>query len=220
MSDKFILIGAGAQGRVSLDILEDSGYEVTGFLDDNETVQGKEINGKKVIGTTDCVHHLVKKNYRFIITVGNNYIRELIFKKLQLELSSYGNIIHKSSVILKSSSTGYGNMIFANTFIGSNSRVGNHAVINNGCIVEHDCTVGDFSSLSPGCRMGGRVSIGRGSFISTGVTLSSRVKIGENAIIGAGSVVVEDIPSGVLAYGVPARIIRKISREEMWERLL
>ena len=36
-----------------------------------------------------------------------------------------------------------------------------------------------------------------------------RVHIGSDVMIGAGSVVLQDIPDGVLAYGVPAAVIRK-----------
>jgi len=35
------------------------------------------------------------------------------------------------------------------------------------------------------------------------------VHIGDGAVIGAGSVVVSDIPAGVLAYGNPARVKAK-----------
>ena len=34
--------------------------------------------------------------------------------------------------------------------------------------------------------------------------------IGDNTVIGAGSVVVHDIPAGVLAAGNPCRVIRQL----------
>lgn len=37
------------------------------------------------------------------------------------------------------------------------------------------------------------------------------VTIGEGAIIGAGSVVTNDIPSHVIAVGVPCKVIQKIN---------
>ena len=40
------------------------------------------------------------------------------------------------------------------------------------------------------------------------------VTIGDGAVIGAGSVVTHDIPAGVLAYGVPCRVIREITKED------
>jgi acetyltransferase EpsM len=217
---KIVLIGCGAQGRVALDILEDSGIKVFGFLDDNDSLRRGKINNKPIIGKIHKAREMSEKGYKFIICIGNNHVRKGISQKLKLGKSSYVNIIHRSSVVLKSASVGYGNMIFANTYIGSNAQIGNHIIINNGCVIEHDCILGDFASLSPGCCMGGRVTIGAGAFISTGVTIKPRIAIGANSIVGVGSVVVKDIPECVLAYGVPAKVIRRISPGEMWDRLL
>lgn len=215
-----ILIGASSQGRVTLDVLEDGGIEVAGFLDDNELLIGKDINGKKVLGKIDKVKEMSKSGCKFIICVGNNYLRKTICARLDIGDSSYGNAIHPSSVIFKTASVGYGNMVFANSFIGSNARIGNHVIVNNGAFIEHDAVISDFANIGTGCCMGGRVIINEGAFLSVGVTLGPRVTIGANSIIGAGSVVVKDIPAGVLAYGIPARVIREVSPTDMWERLL
>jgi acetyltransferase-like isoleucine patch superfamily enzyme len=40
------------------------------------------------------------------------------------------------------------------------------------------------------------------------------VTIGSGSVIGGGSVVVHDIPAGVLAAGNPCRVIRKITPED------
>ncbi|MBN4049725.1 N-acetyltransferase [Bacteroidales bacterium AH-315-N07] len=52
--------------------------------------------------------------------------------------------------------------------------------------------------------------IENGASIGTSSTILCGVTIGENAIIGAGSVVTRDVPSNVIAVGVPAKVIRKI----------
>lgn len=53
-------------------------------------------------------------------------------------------------------------------------------------------------------HIGGNCWIGAGALIMPGVT------IGENTVIGAGSVVTKDIPSGVVAAGVPCRVLHPI----------
>lgn len=40
------------------------------------------------------------------------------------------------------------------------------------------------------------------------------VTIGSGTVIGTGSVVVKDIPSGVVAAGTPCRVIRKITDDD------
>ena len=58
-------------------------------------------------------------------------------------------------------------------------------------------------------RVGDNVWIGGGVRVLPGVT------IGNNVIIGAGSVVTKDIPDGVIAFGNPCRVHRKLTEEEL-----
>ena len=51
-----------------------------------------------------------------------------------------------------------------------------------------------------------RVSIGAGCWIGAGAVVMA--DIGQDSIVGAGAVVTRPIPSGVVAVGMPARVIR------------
>nr|WP_330399041.1 hypothetical protein [Lachnoclostridium sp. An76] len=42
-----------------------------------------------------------------------------------------------------------------------------------------------------------------------GVIIMPGVTIGDNVVIGAGSIVTKDLPSNVVAYGNPCRVIRE-----------
>lgn len=55
------------------------------------------------------------------------------------------------------------------------------------------------------------VHIGDRVWICSNVTVCPGVSIGNDSVIGARSVVTRDIPSGVLAYGVPCRVVRPIT---------
>lgn len=54
------------------------------------------------------------------------------------------------------------------------------------------------------------VTIGNNVWIGGSTTILPGVTIGDNVTIGAGSVVVKDVPSGVVAVGNPAKVIKKI----------
>jgi len=43
------------------------------------------------------------------------------------------------------------------------------------------------------------------------------VTIGQDTVVGAGAVVTEDLPAGVVAAGVPARVLREISERDRVE---
>lgn len=77
------------------------------------------------------------------------------------------------------------------------TEIGEYVTVGHGAIV-HACTVGNY------CL------IGMGSIVLDGS------EIGEYTIIGAGSVVTggKKIPSGVLAIGSPAKVIRELTEEE------
>jgi serine O-acetyltransferase len=51
-------------------------------------------------------------------------------------------------------------------------------------------------------RVGDNVSVGAGAVVI------GPVYIGSNAIIGANSVVTRDVPENVIAFGVPAKVIK------------
>ncbi|MDE6410114.1 MAG: acetyltransferase [Muribaculaceae bacterium] len=64
------------------------------------------------------------------------------------------------------------------------------------------------------------VEIGSRAWIGEGVMILPGVKIGEGAVIGAHSVVNRDIPSGCIAVGSPARVIKKYNNiSKRWERI-
>ena len=75
--------------------------------------------------------------------------------------------------------------------------------------VEHDCIIDDFASVSAGVVMGGKVIIGKYSAISLNATIFDRIVIGENSVIGAASLVTKNVPSNVLFYGNPGKVIKK-----------
>lgn len=68
--------------------------------------------------------------------------------------------------------------------------------------------------------MGGRVTVATGAFVGVGAVLNPRVTIGARSVIGAGAVVTCDVPAGMLAYGVPARVVRPVDPDRDWPRLL
>ena len=68
--------------------------------------------------------------------------------------------------------------------------------------------------IEPGLRSRGLqynrdVHIGNDVWIGAGAVLVPGVRIGDGSVIGAGSVVTRSIPSSVIAYGNPCRVIRE-----------
>lgn len=98
--------------------------------------------------------------------------------------------------------------------IGKRSNVQDLSVVHVGysdpVVVGDDVTIGH-ACIIHGCKIGNNVLVGMGT------TLMNGVVVGDNTIIGAGSLVTEgkQIPSGVLAMGRPAKVIRELTEEEI-----
>ena len=58
------------------------------------------------------------------------------------------------------------------------------------------------------------INRGDNCWLAGNVTVCGGVTIGNGCVIGAGSVVTRDIPDGVLAAGVPCKVIRPITKED------
>ena len=58
------------------------------------------------------------------------------------------------------------------------------------------------------------VKIGNNVWVGAGVHINQGVTRGDNTIIGSGSVITKDIPSNVIAAGVPCKVIRSITEAE------
>jgi maltose O-acetyltransferase len=71
--------------------------------------------------------------------------------------------------------------------------------------------VGDVSARRAGWESALPIVVGDNVWLAANVLVCAGVAIGDNAVIGAGSVVLNDIPAGVLAAGNPCRIIRRLA---------
>jgi carbonic anhydrase/acetyltransferase-like protein (isoleucine patch superfamily) len=97
--------------------------------------------------------------------------------------------------------------------IGERTNIQDNTVIHgeDGCptIIGRDVTVGH-SAIVHAAIVGDRVLVGMGA------VLLSRCRIGSDTILGARALVTEEveIPSGVLAIGMPARAKRALTDQE------
>ena len=110
--------------------------------------------------------------------------------------------------------------------IGKNCKISSHTFICEGVHIEDNVFIGhnvtfindrfpratrdDGSLQTEEDWKVEETRIKKGASLGSSVTVLCGVTIGERSIVGAGSVVLKDIPDGVIAAGNPARILRKI----------
>ena len=92
-------------------------------------------------------------------------------------------------------------------FIGDGALIGHNVVL---ATLNHAMSPHNRSTMIPApIRIGKNVWIGSNAPILPGVT------IGDGAIVAAGAVVTRDVPENTIVGGVPARIMRHLSKEEL-----
>jgi serine O-acetyltransferase len=87
-------------------------------------------------------------------------------------------------------------------------------IIGDDCIVRQGVTLG-IRSLD---RRDEAPVLGRGVNVGAGAKILGRVVIGDGAAIGANAVVLEDVPAGAVAVGVPAVVTAKRARRRTVSR--
>lgn len=201
---RLLLAGAGGHGRVVADLAELLGYETIAFVDD----RWPEITRNHrwpVIGAVGDLARLRADYDEGLAAIGSNQARLAVDQALA-ELSFMRPVlIHPRAIVSRYARLGSGSVVFANVVVNAFAAIGEAAILNTACTVDHDCRLGDGVHVSPGAHLGGQVEVGDCSWIGIGASVRECVRIGSRSVIGAGSAVVSDIPSGVVAVGVPAR---------------
>jgi sugar O-acyltransferase (sialic acid O-acetyltransferase NeuD family) len=117
-------------------------------------------------------------------------------------------LVHASAEVSPTVAFGEGVIVNAGSVVASHVSLGEFCLVNRGATVGHDAEVADFANIGPGANLASGVKLGRGAVVGIGATVVENVVIGDGAFVGAGAVVLRDIPSNVVAVGVPARVIR------------
>ena len=143
----------------------------------------------------------------FLLGIGDNSIREKMYKIIVQKGKKVGSIFHPTSSVSKFAIVSEGIFINRNVTVNAFANIGNNVILNTGCIVEHECEIQDNVHIAPGAVLAGRVKVGSGSFIGANSVIKQGVEIGNNVVVGAGTVVLSNIPEGKKIVGNPHRYI-------------
>lgn len=208
-----IIFGASGFGREVAWLVErinkvEPTWNLLGFMDDDESIQGSLINGYKVLGKMKDT-----SSYRdafFVCAVGASRVREKIIGNLKSVNPDikFATLIDPSVEMSNLVTIGEGSIICAHTIITVNIVIGKFVTINLDCTIGHDAVLKDFVTLYPSVNVSGITKIGHAVELGTGMQIIQGKAIGDYSIVGAGAVVVKDIPEKCTAVGSPAKPIK------------
>lgn len=211
MEKPVIILGAKGIAQAALEIFNSNQVVVYGFLDEDESLHGQEINVVPILGhpEDDGYLKLIGGKTEAFIAVDDNKYRQFLVKLMHERRKVQPvNAIHGTANISSDASIGHGNFINSRVNIGTAAKVGSHCLLHTAAIIEHQANLGDFVQVGAGSVINSNVTIGEGAFIGSGVVVVSGVTIGKNARVGAGSVVIGDVGDGETVFGNPAAKIK------------
>lgn len=97
-------------------------------------------------------------------------------------------------------------------------------------ILEDNCSIGDRTTLYAHANIPSKtrlkkiyprtvkpIRIGKGVWIMPGCIIILGVTIGDEAVVAAGSIVTKDVPPRTLAGGAPAKVLKDLSKHEIFK---
>lgn len=212
-AQKIVVLGAGGLGRETLTLINAVNrrvptWEFLGFIDENPEAHGEMISGVPVLGGLEWFkdYHGVEA----VCAIGGPAVKKAIVLRAEKLGVKFAVVQHPTVELAGFVELSDGDIICANTVLTDLVYVGHHVIINLACTIGHDVSIGDYCTLAPGVHVSGHDVLGDGVEVGTGAVFVQGVEVGAGSIIGAGAVVVDDIPEGVVAVGVPARPIKKV----------
>jgi sugar O-acyltransferase (sialic acid O-acetyltransferase NeuD family) len=190
------IVGAGALGRLAVNILQLNKQKIHGFFDDNlktgTIIDGIEVRGPLAQLSKD------KGKFDLVIGVGDVKIRKRIFEDLSAQGFNFATVIHPSACVAATSVVGQGCLIKDNAVVEINAQIGVNSIIGNCSIICHDTQVGSHCRVSPGVVVAGFSRIGDECYLAPNVSVDRKITIGRQSIIASGCTIWKNIPESSL----------------------
>ena len=206
MSALLILAAGGHAKVVAETALASGAVSRVAFLDDRHL---NPVLGWPVLGHLEqALEPFIQEQFpAALVAIGHAATRLRWLAQLRSAGYELPLLIHPSAWVSPSAQIGPGSVVFAHATVQAQAIIGTSAILNTGSSVDHDSHICDGVHICPGARLAGEVQVGTRSWIGIGASVIQQVRIGADVTIGAGAAVVRDLPDGVTAVGVPARVL-------------
>jgi sugar O-acyltransferase (sialic acid O-acetyltransferase NeuD family) len=214
---KYIIFGVSAFLSDIFDIIHANGARVAQIF-----LNMPERRPERVIGYRERVARLgydievhetltafkPQKGFSYTLGTPSPHKNKLVEELKNKFFLTFNTLIHPTAFLGSNVHAGEGVIINVNATVGPNAFLNDFCVINRCVSIGHDSNIGKHALIGPNAAIAGSVTIGECATIAMKATVIDRIHIGSWSVIGAGSLVTKDVPSEVVAYGVPAKVVR------------
>ncbi len=210
-----ILLGYGGNVVDVIDMVDDlndaagpgdARYEILGYMDNRDELQGKEFFGYPVLGKLAEAGKYVERygHVRFTTWIGRveTYQRRpRMIASLGVPAERFETLVHPTTYVSRRATVGRGALIYQHCTVSNSAVIGNHVVVLPHAVVTSNVTVGSAAR------------VGRAAYLGTHCCMLPEVQIGEGSLVGIGSVVLRDVAPYTVVVGNPARVLREAARD-------
>jgi UDP-perosamine 4-acetyltransferase len=208
--DRVVILGAGGHAKVVIELFRAQGRAIAGLIDLDPAP--RSVLEVPVLGAAAALPGLVASGlHHAFVAIGDNLARERVARQaVELGLNLV-NAISPAANVSPTARLGQGVAIMAGAVVNADAVIGDLAIINTAAVVDHDCHLERACHVGPGAALAGNVRLAHGVLVGVGATVMPGCAIGAGAVVGAGACVTADLPAGVVAAGVPARVLRPVA---------
>jgi len=190
------ILGAGALGRLTINILEAQERTIKGIYDDDLS-ESTTVQGYPILGTLNNALENTQ-NVQVVISIGDVATRQEIFTRFDQAGFEFTSAVHPSSIIADSAEIGRGVIIKESTVVEPDVKIGENSLIGNGSIICHDVRLGNHVRLAPSVTIAGHTNVGSGSYLAVGVNVDRDITVGSESIICSGCSIWKDVPENTI----------------------
>ncbi len=212
MITPLVIVGAGGFSRETAETVRainavTPAWQLLGFADDDTSLQGRNLEGARVLGP---IAEVVADHpeARVVVCTGrpdNYFTRPRLVARMDLPPDRFATLVHPAAVVGPSTSVGPGSVLLAGVVCTAAVTVGAHVAVMPGSVLTHDDVIGDYATIASGVRLGGSVTVGTGAYLGAGAMVRQDLTVGAWSMLGMGALVTRSVPPGRIWYGSPAR---------------
>lgn len=167
MNKGLLIVGAGIYGVVAMEIASNMGvYDRIDFVDDTRTIAP---NGKKVIGTIDCIKELSCKYQDAVVAIGNSEIRMSLIKRLMDETNlDIVSLVSPRAYVSPSACLMRGCIVEPMAVINSKCIISDGCIISAGAVLNHESLCGECAHIDCGATVAAGAIVPKGTKVCYG----------------------------------------------------
>jgi len=203
---RLIIAGAGGFGRELAAYARDAGFQVAGFLDDDQGAAAALRGPDREAGVLGPLSSYVPRDGELVaVGVGHPSTRARLGQALLARGARLATVVHPTAWVAPTAELGAGVALAPFACVGPGVRVGELVMLNTYASLGHDAVVGRACVLASYAVATGHATLDDEAFLATHAVVTPGRRVGARARVSAGAVVFHDVPAGWLAAGNPAR---------------